>query len=76
MRDGTPNGYATIEFNGNDYKIRWHVARGSESERMRIEVPEPNSRITSRGVSRIFRFGNGKIRFLWTTGNHHNILRK
>lgn len=39
MRDGTPNGYAYIDFDVNTYRISWRVARGPENEVMRVEVP-------------------------------------
>lgn len=39
MRDGTPNGYAMIAFNGVDYLIDWKVAGSPESHQMNIHVP-------------------------------------
>ena len=39
MRDGTPNGYAMISFNGVDYLIDWKVAGRPESHQMNIHVP-------------------------------------
>ena len=39
MRDGTPNGYAIVEFNGSDYQISYHGAR--ELENLRIYGPGP-----------------------------------
>jgi hypothetical protein len=39
MRDGTPNGYAFINFRGNDYIIDWKVAGSSQNHRMNIHVP-------------------------------------
>ncbi|MBS2099463.1 calcineurin-like phosphoesterase C-terminal domain-containing protein [Carboxylicivirga linearis] len=39
MRDGTPNGYAFISFNGADYKIDWKVAGSSKDHQMNIHVP-------------------------------------
>ncbi len=39
MRDGTPNGYSFITFNGTEYIIDWKVAGSPESHRMNIHVP-------------------------------------
>ncbi len=39
MRDGTPNGYSFITFNGTDYIIDWKVAGSSADHRMNIHVP-------------------------------------
>lgn len=39
MRDGTPNGYAFINFDGNDYSIDWKVAGSDAGHRMNIHVP-------------------------------------
>ncbi len=39
MRDGTPNGYAMIQFNKVDYLIDWKVAGSPESHQMNIHVP-------------------------------------
>lgn len=40
MRDGTPNGYALISFDGSDYIIDWKVAGSPEDHRMNIHVPQ------------------------------------
>ena len=39
MRDGTPNGYSFITFNGNDYVIDWKVAGSPEDHQMNIHLP-------------------------------------
>lgn len=39
MRDGTPNGYSFINFNGNEYIIDWKVAGSPKSHTMNIHVP-------------------------------------
>nr|WP_321411816.1 calcineurin-like phosphoesterase family protein [uncultured Carboxylicivirga sp.] len=39
MRDGVPNGYAFVNFNGTDYVIDWKVAGGAEDHQMNIYVP-------------------------------------
>ncbi len=39
MRDGTPNGYSFITFNGTDYIIDWKVAGSPADHRMNIYVP-------------------------------------
>lgn len=39
MRDGTPNGYSFITFNGAEYVIDWKVAGSPADHRMNIHVP-------------------------------------
>lgn len=39
MRDGTPNGYSFITFNGTDYVIDWKVAGSPAGHRMNIHRP-------------------------------------
>lgn len=39
MRDGTPNGYSFITFNGTEYIIDWKVAGSSSDHKMNIHVP-------------------------------------
>lgn len=39
MRDGTPNGYSFISFNGAEYIIDWKVAGSPEDHRMNIHIP-------------------------------------
>lgn len=39
MRDGTPNGYSFITFNGTEYIIDWKVSGSPESHQMNIHVP-------------------------------------
>ncbi len=39
MRDGTPNGYSFISFNGTDYIIDWKVAGSPDSHQMNIHIP-------------------------------------
>ncbi|MDR8392295.1 calcineurin-like phosphoesterase family protein [Aliifodinibius sp. S!AR15-10] len=40
MRDGTPNGYATITFEGNEFTLDYRAADYEESHRMSIWGPE------------------------------------
>lgn len=40
MRDGTPKGYAFIDFTGNTYKIRYKVAGKERNYQMRIYAPK------------------------------------
>ena len=40
MRDGTPKGYALINFEGNQYKIRYQVAGKSSDYQMEIFAPK------------------------------------
>lgn len=39
MRDGTPNGYATISFEANQYRLKYKVAGAHESKQMSLSVP-------------------------------------
>lgn len=39
MEDGTPNGYARLAISGNEYRLRWYVARDSEDARMSLHAP-------------------------------------
>jgi len=39
MRDGTPNGYSFISFNGTDYVIDWKVAGSPDDHQMNIHLP-------------------------------------
>ncbi|PAU92750.1 metallophosphoesterase [Aliifodinibius salipaludis] len=40
MRDGTPNGYASIQFEGNDFKLNYKVAGVDEEKKMNIWGPK------------------------------------
>lgn len=40
MQDGTPNGYATITFKGNQYEIDYFVSGASKDYKMNIHAPQ------------------------------------
>lgn len=40
MSDGTPNGYAFLTFDGNEYRVRYKVSRRPASYQMNIAAPE------------------------------------
>lgn len=40
MRDGTPNGYASIQFEGNDFTLNYKVAGADQSKKMNIWGPK------------------------------------
>ncbi|MEZ6073754.1 MAG: calcineurin-like phosphoesterase family protein [Pirellulales bacterium] len=40
MRDGAPNGYSIISFDGTDYRLDFKAAGRSEDYQMQIEAPE------------------------------------
>jgi hypothetical protein len=40
MRDGTPNGYSWIDFDGNDYTVRFKVARRPMDHQLTIHAPD------------------------------------
>jgi hypothetical protein len=44
MRDGTPNGYSILSFNGSQYEIRFKAARRPASHQMNIYAPDVISR--------------------------------
>jgi len=46
MADGTPNGYARLRVSGNDYRLRWHVARDLADTRIALHAP----RVLRRGA--------------------------
>lgn len=41
MRDGTPNGYAFLKIDDNEYEINWKVAGKPASYQMNIHTPTP-----------------------------------
>jgi hypothetical protein len=52
MRDGTPKGYAFINFDGNDYKINYKAAGYAADYQMNIFAPKvvPHNEKTSAGI--------------------------
>jgi 3',5'-cyclic AMP phosphodiesterase CpdA len=40
MRDGAPNGYALIDFDGADYRIRYKASRRPEDYQMNVVAPD------------------------------------
>lgn len=40
MRDGTPNGYASINFKGNDFQLNYKVAGADEEKKMNVWGPK------------------------------------
>ncbi|SMO58465.1 calcineurin-like phosphoesterase C-terminal domain-containing protein [Fodinibius sediminis] len=40
MRDGTPNGYASIQFEGNDFTLNYKVAGADKEKKMNIWGPD------------------------------------
>lgn len=62
MRDGTPKGYAFLDFKGNNYELRYKVADQDSSFQMEIFAPkviEKDAR-TSAGIFVNFFIGNEK----------------
>lgn len=39
MSDGTPNGYARLSIDAQDYRLRWFNARSAESEQITLHAP-------------------------------------
>lgn len=46
MSDGTPNGYARLRVEADDYRLRWHVARDASDTRIALHAP----RVLRRGA--------------------------
>ena len=59
MRDGTPNGYSYIIFNGTNYIIDWKVSGKSENYRMNIHTPRGVSEEASASTNISVNFFNG-----------------
>ncbi len=59
MRDGTPNGYSYITFNGTNYIIDWKVSGKSENYRMNIHTPRGVSEGASASTNITVNFFNG-----------------
>ena len=59
MRDGTPNGYSYITFNGTNYIIDWKVSGKSENYRMNIHTPRGVSEEASASTNITVNFFNG-----------------
>lgn len=51
MADGTPNGYALLRVDGNDYALRWQPARAGADTRMALHAPKVLRRGAWPGVS-------------------------
>jgi hypothetical protein len=62
MRDGTPKGYAFIDFKGNSYELRYKVADREPSYQMDIFAPKviEKDKRTSAGIFVNFFIGNEK----------------
>lgn len=59
MRDGTPNGYSFITFNGADYIIDWKVAGSPDDHQMNIHLPRAITANASDTVLLTVNFFNG-----------------
>lgn len=59
MRDGTPNGYSFIKFNGTDYVIDWKVAGSSPDHKMNIHVPRGIEANSNKNPLLTVNFFNG-----------------
>lgn len=62
MRDGTPKGYAFIDFKGNSYELRYKVVDQDPSYQMEIFAPKviEKDQRTSAGIFVNFFMGNEK----------------
>ena len=59
MRDGTPNGYSYITFNGTQYIIDWKVSGKPEDYRMNIHTPRGVKEEESSSTPITVNFFNG-----------------
>lgn len=77
MRDGTPKGYAFIDFDGNSYALRYKVANEEPSYQMEIFAPKviEKDKRTSAGIYVNFFIGNEKstLRFRIDEGTWQNM---
>jgi hypothetical protein len=55
MRDGAPNGYSIITFDGNDYRLRFKAAGKAADYQIRIMAPEA---ITTEASEDVFIYAN------------------
>ena len=62
MRDGTPKGYAFIDFKGNEYSVRYKVVDQPETYQMEIHAPKVVKRNqgTSAGIYVNFFMGSAQ----------------
>lgn len=56
MRDGTPNGYAVIHFDGADYRLEWKAAGRPADYRMRVHGPDAVPAVAARAPESPHRF--------------------
>ena len=61
MRDGTPNGYSIITFNGNKYVTDWIVAGSREDHKMNIHIPRGIVANSADTVLLTVNFFNGSV---------------
>lgn len=71
MRDGTPKGYAFINFKGTDYTIDYKVAGKPETHRMNIFAPKvvAKGRNTKAGIFVNFFMGSENDEVMYRVGN-------
>lgn len=62
MRDGTPNGYAFINFSGKDYTIDYKVAGSAADHQMNIHTPRAVSSSSEEAGKLSVNFFNGNER--------------
>lgn len=77
MRDGTPKGYAFIDFKGNNYELRYKVVDQEPSYQMEIFAPKviEKDKRTSAGIFVNFFMGNEKstVRYRINEGQWENM---
>jgi len=62
MRDGTPNGYSILRIDGNDYALRYRVARRPADYQMNIFAPDAVSANDAAGTEVLVNVFSGSER--------------
>ena len=79
QRDGVPNGYHILTFDGTRYTERYKAAGHSTGFQMRIETPDPELKITDDNTGLLVNVFNGsersKVRFRWNRGEWTDMKR-
>jgi len=79
QRDGVPNGYHVLDFNGTRYMERYKAAGHQSGYQMRIESPGPELKVTANNTELLVNVFNGSersdVRFRWNNGEWIEMKR-
>lgn len=62
MRDGAPNGYLTVTFDGSQYSTEFHAARGAPNRQLHVWAPESVPRRRAHLTEFVVNVYNGSER--------------